>query len=103
VAALQTELSPLELLDELQRIEQAHGRVRSLKWGPRTLDLDLLLYGDQVIQNARLNVPHLGIGERAFVLLPLFELAPRLEIPGLGAISDVLAGCNTKGVEKWMA
>ncbi len=91
VAALHTELSPLELLDQLQRIEQAHGRERGLRWGPRTLDIDLLLYGDQLIQNDRLSVPHPGIGERAFVLLPLAELAPELEIPGLGAVSEVLA------------
>ncbi len=103
VAALQTELPPLELLDELQRIEKAHGRARGLRWGPRTLDLDLLLYGDQLIQNNRLSVPHPGIGERAFVLLPLAELAPELQIPGLGAVSDLLAACNTKGVKKWIS
>lgn len=91
VAALHTELPPLDLLDQLQRIEQAHGRERGLRWGPRTLDLDLLLYGEQVIQNNRLSVPHPGIGERAFVLLPLAELAPDLEIPGLGTVSDLLA------------
>jgi len=91
VAALHTGLSPLELLDQLQQIEQAHGRERGLRWGPRTLDLDLLLYGDQLIQNDRLSVPHPGIGERAFVLLPLAELVPDLEVPGLGAISDLLA------------
>ena len=96
VAALHTELSPLDLLDQLQRIERAHGRERGLRWGPRTLDLDLLLYGDQLIQNDRLSVPHPGIGDRDFVLLPLAELAPELEIPGLGAISDVLAACNMK-------
>ena len=91
VAALHTELSPLDLLDQLQRIEQTHGRERGLRWGPRTLDLDLLLYGDQLIQNDRLSVPHPGIGERAFVLLPLAELVPDLEVPGLGAVSDLLA------------
>ena len=94
VAALRTGLAPLDLLDQLQRIEQAHGRQRGLRWGPRTLDLDLLLYGDQVIQNDRLSVPHPGIAERAFVLLPLAELAPELEIPGLGAVSDLLAACE---------
>jgi 2-amino-4-hydroxy-6-hydroxymethyldihydropteridine diphosphokinase len=96
VVALDTELPPLDLLDQLQRIEQAHGRERGLRWGPRTLDLDLLLYGDQLIQNDRLSVPHPGTGERDFVLLPLAELAPELEIPGLGAISDVLSACTMK-------
>ena len=96
VAALRTELSPLNLLDQLQQIEQAHGRQRGPRWGPRTLDLDLLLYGDQLILNDRLSVPHPGIGERAFVLLPLAELAPELEIPGLGIVSDLLAACDTQ-------
>ena len=96
VAALRTELSPLDLLDQLQQIEQAHGRQRGPRWGPRTLDLDLLLYGDQFILNDRLSVPHPGIGERAFVLLPLAELAPELEIPGLGIVSDLLAACDTQ-------
>ncbi len=101
VAAVQTELSPVDLLDELQQIEQAHGRVPGLRWGPRTLDLDLLLYGDQFVRDDRLSVPHPGIIERAFVLLPLAELAPRLEIPGLGAISDALAACDTRGTKTW--
>ena len=93
VSALHTRLPPLELLDQLQRIEQEHGRQRGLRWGPRTLDLDLLLYGNQVIRNDRLTVPHPGIGGRAFVLLPLVELDPELRVPGLGPIADVLASC----------
>jgi hypothetical protein len=77
VARLATRLSPLALLDELQRIEQAQGRVRKdERWGPRTLDLDLLLYGDEVIRHERLTVPHYGMKEREFVLLPLAEIAP---------------------------
>jgi len=102
VAILHTELPPMGLLDELQRIEQAHGRIRTQHWGPRTLDLDLLLYGDKILQNDRLRVPHPGIGERSFVLLPLAELAPDLQIPGLGAVSEVLLTSNTKNVEKLM-
>ena len=100
VAALRTERSPLDLLDQLQQIEQAHGRQRGPRWGPRTLDLDLLLYGDQVILNGRLSVPHPGIGRRAFVLLPLAELAPQLEIPGLGIVSDLLAACDTQNAPR---
>ena len=100
VAALRTGLSPLELLDQLQQIEQAHGRRRGPRWGPRTLDLDLLLYGNQVMLNDRLSVPHPGIGERAFVLLPLAELAPELEIPGLGVVSDLLAACDTQNAPR---
>src|SRR5512143_2122176 len=66
VAAIDTDLDPLALLDELQRIEHHHGRVRSLRWGPRTLDLDLLLYGQSTLASERLTVPHPGLCERPF-------------------------------------
>jgi len=86
-AALLTRLSALELLAELQRIETERGRERGeLQWGPRVLDLDLLVYSDHQINEPALKVPHPGIGERNFVLLPLREIAPRLNIPGLGQI-----------------
>lgn len=78
VVALETTLAPLALLDELQKIEQQAGRVRLRHWGERTLDLDLLLYGTQKIQHERLIVPHYGILERDFVLLPLLDLSPNL-------------------------
>lgn len=76
VVALETNLLPLELLDQLQGLEQLHARVRKQHWGPRTLDLDLLLYGEQIINHPRLTVPHPGILERDFVLQPLAEIAP---------------------------
>ena len=79
---LDTILTALELLDELQKIENEAGRVRLRRWGERTLDLDLLLYGDQTIQNDRLTVPHIGIFERDFVILPLLDLDVELEIHG---------------------
>ena len=79
---LDTSLTALELLDELQKIENEAGRVRLRRWGERTLDLDLLLYGDQTIQNDRLTVPHIGIFERDFVILPLLDLDVELEING---------------------
>ena len=78
VAALETGLPPLELLDALQAIEQAHGRERPYRNAPRTLDLDLLLYGDLVLDTARLTLPHPRLAERAFVLRPLLEIAPDL-------------------------
>lgn len=82
VAALDTTLTPLALLDELQRIEQEHGRVRGpQRWGPRTLDLDLLLYGERVINEPRLVVPHVGLRERAFVIFPLLAVSPQLSLP----------------------
>jgi len=84
VAALDTRLAPLELLDALQAIEQAHGRERPYRHAPRTLDLDLLLYADLVFDTPRLTLPHPRLGERAFVLLPLLEIAPELAHLALG-------------------
>lgn len=80
VVELHTNLAPLDLLDELQRIENESGRVRLRRWGERTLDLDLLFYGDQSIQNERLTVPHVGIQDRDFVVLPLLDLTQDLTI-----------------------
>jgi len=85
-AALATTLVPEVLLDGLQAIESRQGRVRGERWGPRTLDLDILLYGDRVIDSPRLQVPHPGIADRAFVLVPLFDIAPGLRIPQLGPL-----------------
>lgn len=80
VVALTTALAPLELLDKLQQFEQESGRVRLRHWGERTLDLDLLIYGQQQIQNERLTVPHVGVLERDFVLIPLLDLDPNLVV-----------------------
>jgi 2-amino-4-hydroxy-6-hydroxymethyldihydropteridine diphosphokinase len=100
VMALDTELEPLALLDHLQAIENVEGRVRlGERWGPRTLDLDLLLYGDDVIQHERLTVPHPGLHHREFVLYPLFDIAPELTIPGRGALRDWVAACPRRGLE----
>lgn len=83
VVQLITNLAPLDLLDQLQYFEQVSGRVRLRHWGERTLDLDLLLFAQEQIQNERLTVPHVGILERDFVLLPLLDLNPYLQINGL--------------------
>ncbi len=101
VAALATRLSPLALLDALQAIERQQGRVREgERWGPRTLDLDLLLYGDQQIHNDRLTVPHPGLGERNFVLYPLYDVAGEdLLIPGLDTLGHLLHACPKQGLE----
>ncbi len=80
VAQLKTELLPLDLLNHLQRFEQEAGRVRLRHWGERTLDLDLLIYGDEKIQNERLTVPHVGIMQRDFVVIPLLDLDADLHI-----------------------
>lgn len=99
VARLHTRLGPLALLDELQRIEQAQGRVRKdERWGPRTLDLDLLLYGEEVIQHERLTVPHYGMKEREFVLLPLAEIAPSLVLPCGTPLTELVARCPRNGL-----
>ena len=85
-ALLRTSLSPRELLDALQEIEVMHGRQRrvELRWGPRTLDLDLLLYGDEVIDRPGLVVPHPRLHERFFVLAPLVQIAPDVVVPTVG-------------------
>lgn len=100
VVAVETALAPLELLDALQQIEQSHGRVRKRHWGERTLDLDILLVDDKVIEEPRLTVPHPGIAERAFVAYPLAEIAPDLIVPGKGSLVDILANCPLDGLEK---
>ncbi|MFP8966664.1 2-amino-4-hydroxy-6-hydroxymethyldihydropteridine diphosphokinase [Pokkaliibacter sp. CJK22405] len=93
VALIATALDPHTLLDEMQRIENAHQRVRKERWGPRTLDLDLLLFGQEVIQTERLSVPHPYLHERSFVLYPLAEISPALEIPGKGPLFSLLSQC----------
>jgi len=101
VAAIDTGLEPLALLDALQDLEAAAGRRRSggEQWGPRPLDLGLLLYGDHRIQLPRLSVPHPGLPQRAFVLYPLAELDPGLTIPGAGPVSTLLAGVCATALE----
>ncbi len=96
-AALETTLSAPELLAQLLATEQAFGRVRNPgeHWGPRTLDLDLLLYGEQVIDLPQLKVPHPFLHERAFALLPLADVAPQALIPGHGTVRDVLGVMKT--------
>jgi len=94
VMCVATDLPPIDLLRCLQRIENDHGRVRKTeRWGARTLDLDMLIFGDQIIELPDLIVPHPGLAERAFVLYPLFEIAPQLVVPGKGNIADLLAQC----------
>jgi 2-amino-4-hydroxy-6-hydroxymethyldihydropteridine diphosphokinase len=94
VARIETGLAPLDLLDALLAIERRHGRdrERDLRWGPRTLDLDLLLYGSMRIAQPQLTVPHPQLHRRAFVLVPLAEIDPALEVPGLGPVRTLLAG-----------
>jgi len=98
VAMLNTRLAPEALLDELQRIEHRHGRVRAMHWGPRTLDLDLLLYGDRRIDTPRLTVPHAQLHRRAFVLVPLHDIAPGLQLPGDGPLAERVRAIDASGL-----
>ena len=99
VAALDTSLDAEALLVLLQGIEEFHHRVRGERWGPRTLDLDLLLYGNAWIETEHLRVPHAGLHERNFVLYPLAEIAPPdLEVPGLGSLKELLARTPDTGL-----
>lgn len=100
VTAIETGLSARALLDELLAIEARFGRRRDFPGAPRTLDLDLLLYGDRVIAEPGLVVPHPHMHQRAFVLAPLAEIAPDAVVPGKGAVAALLASCANQKVEK---
>ncbi|SED24456.1 2-amino-4-hydroxy-6-hydroxymethyldihydropteridine diphosphokinase [Pseudomonas marginalis] len=101
VAALDSRLAPLDLLDALQAIENDQGRERLERWGPRTLDLDILLFGDRLIDEPRLKVPHYQMHLRAFVLYPLAELAPAaLQLPDGNPLSALLDACPFVGLER---
>ncbi len=98
VIALETELAPRALLDALLEIERRHGRVREFQNSPRTLDLDVLLYGDLQLREPGLTIPHPRMHERAFVLVPLAEIAPRQAIPGMGTVVEQLRRIGAHGV-----
>jgi len=100
VVQLATGLSPEALLDQLQRVEQAHGRTREQHWGPRTLDLDILLYADEVITTERLQIPHPGLAQRNFVLYPLAEIDEYIVVPGLGSVQALLEQCPQEDLER---
>ena len=101
VALVETTLPPRDLLDALLAIERSFGRTRldGERWGPRTLDLDLLLHGDATIDEPGLRVPHPHLHERAFALLPLAEIAPESEIPGIGMVGKLAASMAVDGIE----
>ncbi|RJX74489.1 2-amino-4-hydroxy-6-hydroxymethyldihydropteridine diphosphokinase [Vibrio sinensis] len=104
VVAIQTELTPLELLDCTQAIEQEQGRVRKdERWGPRTLDLDIILYGNEVMDSPRLTIPHYGMKQREFVLYPLAEIAPNLTLPDGTELSVLLTQVDRNGLSTWQS
>jgi len=104
VVLIQTTLSAENLLDRLQEIENDQGRIRQQKWGARTLDLDILLFGEHEIHSERLTVPHEQMTQRNFVLKPLHEIAgDELFIPGSGKLGDVIRECPENPITKWQA
>ena len=99
VAGLLTQLAPRELLAGLQAIEAAQGRPKERqRWGPRVIDLDVLVYGRERLQDPELTVPHPGIVERNFVLYPLADIAPDLDIPGLGRVTELKGRVTSAGL-----
>lgn len=100
VAGLLTQLAAQQLLAELHNIETAHGRQRRVRWGPRTLDLDLLVHGQQRSADAQLILPHPGIAERNFVLYPLAEIASELCIPGVGRVAVLASRVSDQGIRR---
>jgi 2-amino-4-hydroxy-6-hydroxymethyldihydropteridine diphosphokinase len=101
VMCVATDLLPMDLLRCLQNIENEHGRIRKgERWGSRTLDLDVLIYGDKEIDLPDLTLPHKGLTERSFVLYPLLEIAPQLVVPGKGPIADLVAKCPLAGLRR---
>ena len=99
---LETELGPEELLDNTQRIELQQGRVRKAeRWGPRTLDLDIMLFGHETINSERLTVPHYDMKNRGFMLWPLFEVAPDLIFPDGTPLKSILNSLNAERPARW--
>jgi 2-amino-4-hydroxy-6-hydroxymethyldihydropteridine diphosphokinase len=99
-ACIGTGLSAQGVLHELQAVERQQGRVRGQRWGARTLDLDLLVYGDLVIDTPELTVPHPRLHERAFVLIPLHDIEPGLSIPGVGTVAELCRAIDRGGVRR---
>ena len=100
VCKIETKLSALDLLSQCQQIENKQHRVREIRWGSRTIDLDILVYGDEVISTKELIVPHPEMIKRNFVLLPLFEIEPDLELPIFGKLKDLAAKVESSNITK---
>jgi 2-amino-4-hydroxy-6-hydroxymethyldihydropteridine diphosphokinase len=98
VALIETTLEPHALLAALLAIERINGRVREFPNAPRTLDLDIVLYGDTVVHDSGLTIPHARMLERAFVMVPLAEVAPDMPVPGHGTVRELVAGVDAAGV-----
>jgi 2-amino-4-hydroxy-6-hydroxymethyldihydropteridine diphosphokinase len=102
VIEIETELTPLELFAACQKIEKKLKRRKREKWGPREIDIDLLLYGEFVIDNKKIQIPHPRLSERRFVLVPLSEMAPQLKVQGLDrSVEELLDVCPDRGAVKF--
>lgn len=102
VVEIRTELTPIELLNCTQAIELEQGRVRKEeRWGPRTLDLDIILFGNEVLDTERLTIPHYGMKQREFVLYPLLEIAPNLQLPDGTKLEDLISQVVRNGLTVW--
>lgn len=101
-AVLQAEtlLTPSQLLEKIKFIEKKMGREATLRWGPRIIDIDILLYGEQIIHTSELSIPHIGISERIFVLYPLADLDKQLKIPGLGPLTELIDHLGNAKIHK---
>jgi 2-amino-4-hydroxy-6-hydroxymethyldihydropteridine diphosphokinase len=100
VCKVNTSLSAIDLLDVCQQIEDTQKRVRKVKWGSRTIDLDILLYEQQVISSKRLSIPHPEMIDRAFVMVPLYEIGKEINVPLLGSVKKIIDRINTLDVKK---
>ena len=100
VCKVNTSLSAIDLLDVCQQIEDTQKRVRKVKWGSRTIDLDILLYEQQVISSDRLSIPHPEMTDRAFVMVPLYEIGKEINVPLLGLVKKLIDRVNTLDVKK---
>ena len=98
VVKIETELMPYQLLECVQEIEKQHGRIRGERWGPRVIDLDILMYGNEIMIDQKLTIPHPEIHNRSFVLVPLAEIDSDCEIPGKGSVSDLLATIDKSNI-----
>lgn len=103
VVEIDTVLKPRVLLRALQQIEQQQGRKRIVHWGPRTLDIDILLYANQTLKTRQLQIPHPRLGERNFVLYPLVDIAPELNLPDGTSLAALLANCSPEGIVRFNA
>lgn len=99
VAQIETRLSPMDLFAALQQIETDMGRVEERRWGPRLIDLDILLFGERIVDEPQLQIPHAGLATREFVLYPLHRLNPQLVIPLHGKLATMLAQCPQNGLQ----